>query len=411
MVIVRAQLLVGVGLALGVAVLGACELHDRDGSDDPVPDAMPDTPFECLRNAHCTVQCDPLQPRGLQGCSPGLKCTWIVIQDDPEAVGKIGCVPDGMRELGENCASGPPGETTGFDDCVGGNVCVGGRCQDICGFGGAPDEACAQGSVCTRVANLFANGEDDPQLGVCAPGCDPVTQLRSDGTSCGPGQGCYLLVSQTTSVAVCAAAGDLAHGEVITGPAFANSCLPGHQPRRVNGDDLTVECGALCSPADVFVTDPANADDGPLPAPRPPAEVTNAEAEGGVAPRDCATRGAVPIGSPGGESCRYWWAREPFDGISAFSNTVGWCFAHERFRYDADADMMPDHPFPRCAALSSTDRVPPFGGTAADDATFFWCKARPAMFKTSMQHVRSALREPALDRIAPAHGRVVDRRP
>ena len=377
-------------LALGACLAGflaACGGGD-DGTVTPTIDANNNN-----IDAPMTGACDPLAAAGMQGCAVGQKCTWITIQDTPESVGKIGCVPDGSVDPAGECTIGAPGETTGFDNCKAGNICVGGTCKDVCGFGGGANEACANGQACTRYSDLWANGEDDPLYGACNPTCNPVTQMRSDGTTCGTGQGCYLLVSSTTSTAVCAGAGTVEAGTTITGQAFANSCVPGAQPRRANGMDNTVECGGLCEPKDVFVTNPDDADSGATPGAKPANLVTNAAAEGGAAPNNCNTKwgAGLPSDSNNGESCRYWWARESFDELSPFSNTVGWCFKHVRFEFDSDGDQTPESPFPRCAALSSGDKVPPIGNPPHDDAMYFWCKALPAMLQTSIHHVKKDL--------------------
>jgi hypothetical protein len=386
-------------LALGLCLAGL--LAACGGDDGPVVqiDAPPNPNIDAPGGP-----CDPLAPAGQQGCEQGQKCTWITIQDTPESVGKIGCVADGTVDLAGSCTNGPAGETTGFDNCKAGNICVGGTCKDVCGFGGGANEACAAGQACTRYADLWANGEDEPLYGACNPTCNPVTQMRSDGTTCGMNQGCYLLVSNTTSTAVCAGAGDVAHKEEITGQVFANSCVPGAQPRRRDGTTQVTECGGLCAPKDVFVTDPANADSGARPAPKAANLVTNFDAEAGDrAVKNCEVHWlADPVSNnTSGEGCRYWWAREPFDDLSPFSNTVGWCFTAPNFQYDSNADQTPDAPFPRCAALSSGDKVPPVSNPPGDDATYFWCKALPAMLQTSIKHVKKdiEIRQPKLDRL------------
>jgi hypothetical protein len=305
------------------------------------------------------TSCEPLAAPGAQGCATGEKCTWVVLQDAPAPLGTTTCVPNGVKDLGDSCTMGPAGETTGFDDCKAGLICIGGQCQDICGFDGSPEAACAAGYNCTRYSDLFANGSDDPIAGACAEGCNPVTQLRTGGSPCPAGQGCYLLTSSTETIAVCAGAGTIGHGELITGTIFANSCLPGLQPRRRDGITQDVECGALCQVTDVYMG-------------------VNEADEGGVAPYTCAAKGAAAPDDPAnGESCRYWWARESFDTLSPFSNTVGWCFKHVAFQYDSDGDSTPDAPFPRCVTLTTGDVVPPIGNPPHNDAQYFWCMALP----------------------------------
>ena len=174
--------------------------------------------------------------------------------------------------------------------------------------------------------------------------------------------GCYILSSPTETIAVCASDGEVGHGEEITGTAFANSCVPGAQPRRRDGATFTVECGGLCTPTDVTST-------------------TNMTSEAGVAPLGCDRWGAAPPSDgTAGESCRYWWAREPFDGLSPYSNSVGWCFKHAAFQYDSNGDMTVDAPFPRCTTLTTGDLVPPIANPPHNDAQFFWCVALAATF-------------------------------
>jgi len=121
------------------------------------------------------------------------------------------------------------------------------------------------------------------------------------------------------------------------------------------------ECGALCDPSDVTST-------------------TNMADEGGAAPYTCESKGASPPDSAiAGESCRYYWAREPFDTLSPYSNSVGFCWKHAIYMYDSNGDMTPDAPFPRCITLTTGDIVPPIGNPPHNDAEYFWCVALPAM--------------------------------
>jgi hypothetical protein len=133
------------------------------------------------------------------------------------------------------------------------------------------------------------------------------------------------------------------------------------KPRRA-APEGGIECGGLCRPADVTST-------------------TNTMHEGGVAPESCNAKwgAALPSDPTAGESCRYFWAMEPFDGLSRFSNTVGFCFKHAVWQYDSNLDMTPDAPFPRCTALTTGDVLPPIMNPAENDALFFWCVQRPPM--------------------------------
>lgn len=56
-----------------------------------------------------------------------------------------------------------------FDDCRAGNYCFGGTCEDLCGFGGGAQEACAAGLECAPVAGTWSNCGADPMFGACVP--------------------------------------------------------------------------------------------------------------------------------------------------------------------------------------------------------------------------------------------------
>lgn len=341
-----------------------------------------------------TAACNILGAPGQQGCLTGQKCTWIQVQDTPEPLGKLGCVPDGTVALAGACTVGAVGETTGYDNCVAGLYCINSVCQDICGFDGSANAACQTGYNCTRYADTFANGEDDPVAGICNPGCDPLTQIRSGSNppaACGTNMGCYMLTSQTETIAVCASAGMVMHNTTITGPAYANSCVPGAQPRRADGTTQTVQCGGLCKmPAGGVYTGMNTGSEG--------GEVTasttdkdNCQASWGAAPAADGTAG---------EGCRYWWAREPFDALSPYSNTVGWCFKHAVFQYDTNADMTPDTAFPRCTATTAGDVLQPLNMTP--DNLYFWCvESPPPMLSGAMNNIKAfhARMEPKADRL------------
>jgi hypothetical protein len=326
--------------------------------------------------------CLPWATAPANGCATGERCIWHFELIAQERTGMFACVPDGSLGFGDACTEA---SEVADDQCGAGLVCLEGTCHESCGFDGSADAACPANFNCMRFDGIYANGDDRPSAGICLLGCDPVAQLQADGTPCGAGEGCYLLTSQTETVAVCAAAGTIAPGQLITGTAFANSCVPGAQPRRRDQATAQVECGGLCRPADVTST-------------------THVADEGGVAPHDCQDRwgAAPPTDATAGESCRYWWAREPFDLLSPYSNTVGWCFKHAIVQYDTDGDMVVDAPFPRCTTLTTGDVVPPIGNPPHNDAQFFWCTALPA---SALFGGARSLAEPApqlrLDRLQP----------
>jgi hypothetical protein len=385
-------------LALGTLMIAGLLAACGGGDDDVV--LQPDANGDGGGGSDAAPACNPLSPPGQQGCLTGQKCTWISVQDTPEPLGKLGCVPDGTVALGGACMVGPVGETTGFDNCSAGLYCINSVCQDVCGFDGSANAACQTGFNCTRYSDTFANGEDDPVAGICNPGCDPLTQTKT-GTNppagCGANMGCYMLTSQTETIAVCAGAGMFMHNQDITGPAYANSCVPGAQPRRKDPATQTSQCGGLCKMEDVFRS-----------AAPPGGTITGNE--GGLVTASTTDKdncqdswNAAPVtDGTAGESCRYWWAREPFDALSPYSNTVGWCFKHAVFQFDSNGDMTPDMAFPRCGNLTTGDIVPPIGNPPHNDAMYFWCIASPPPMLAGVVHnIKEfhARMEPKADRL------------
>ncbi len=333
------------------------------------------------------VPCDPVAQTG---CGVGQKCTWVILTETPTKTGALRCVANGTVVAGGACTNGPAGPTTGFDDCVAGNVCINTTCTAVCDF----TAGCGMLDNCSGYTDLFANGEDSPTHGACTPGCNPVTQLRTNGTPCPSGQGCYLLTSSTETVAVCAGAGTVAHNQTITGTAFANSCVPGAQPRRRDQVSMTVECGGLCNPAQVTST-MNQQQEGGAEIPGNPTAKDNCQTSWGAAP---------PGDGVAGESCRYWWMREPFNTIGRFSNTVGWCFKHAVHQYDTNGDMVNDAPYPRCVSLTTGDVVPPIQNPPGNDALDFGCIESPSVRPLfgppiKVQPGIVADHEPQLDRI------------
>ncbi len=241
-------------LALGTLMIAGLLVACGGGDSDdvtPLPDANTNNPDAS------SGACNPLSPPGQQGCLTGQKCTWVTVQDTPDRLGRVACVADGTVALGGACTVGAAGETTGFDDCQAGLFCINAECRDICGLQGQANGTCETGYNCTRYADTFANGDDDPAYGVCNPGCNPITQIRTGTTTgCGANMGCYMLVSQTESIAVCAGAGDDMVNTDIAPPVYANSCVPGAQPRRKDPGSQTSECGGLCAMVDVYAPSP-----------------------------------------------------------------------------------------------------------------------------------------------------------
>lgn len=405
---------------LGFLLIGVVAACNGGGSNSPVDGAI--TVIDAVANDAIAIDavvidavdidaaaatCNPLEAAGQQGCATGQKCTWIELQGAPDELGRLGCVPDGTVALGAACTRGAAGETTGFDNCAAGGICIGsataGVCKDLCGFDGGAVSACDAGSSCTRYAGLGANGDEAAVVGACNPTCDPLKQTRivnGASVSCGTGQGCYLLASTIDTIAVCAGAGIPTHNQPISGTTYANSCAPGHVPRVAVQGQPGNECAALCKPADVYMGNNEAYEGGDTRETNfmmPPQPAT-CESAGGpsVAP-------AVPTT---GESCTFYWTREPSTNLTSFSNTLGWCFNHASWAYDPDG-MEPVNntaAYPRCITLTTGDVVPPIGTDPMmpqNDALYFGCMALPAMFTTAALDVTKWKRrhEPRLDRL------------
>lgn len=314
----------------------ACSCEPLDaGVDAPDIDAAP------------APACSPFSNNG---CTGGQKCGWVQTQDTPIR-GELACVPDGVAAHGEECT-----RTATGDDCEAGEVCVAGTCKTICELGGT---GCGSAERCVAYGTVLVDAQGTSTHGVCERGCDPLTQLTYAGTACPSGEGCYLILTAETTVATCAAVGTATYGQALSPPIFANACVPGFQVRRRPGTNIQ-ECGALCQVAEVTAS-------------------VNAAVEGGVAPKSCEAQGApAPSTASTGESCRYWYGREPFEYLTPYSNTVGFCYAHAAAEYDSDGDMFGDSPFPRCTTLTHGDVIPYANKPVADDAVLFWCAPQPA---------------------------------
>ncbi|HEU5060991.1 MAG TPA: hypothetical protein VFU21_30885 [Kofleriaceae bacterium] len=217
------------------------------------------------------ANCNPLRQTG---CQAGEKCAWLVLQEDP-FLGVTDCVPDGTVEIGGECAEGPPGETTGYDDCAAGGDCIGGRCHAICTLDA---DSCCEGFACSEYASVF-NDDDTFNTGVCDQRCDPVAQ------DCAfEGEGCYLRLFD--GVATCsrpaAGAEDRTQGDpcVSSGGStcFLNGCAEGYGGFLFTASAQPRDCTAFCTPVDTYLVDPDGDGTGSL--------VTGADADG-AAPADC----------------------------------------------------------------------------------------------------------------------------
>jgi hypothetical protein len=289
------------------------------------------------------------------GCAAGQKCTWINIDSDND-LGTIGCVAEGTVASGGACMYGPDGETTGFDDCVGGQICISGACEAICTI--SPD-SCDTNTSCSRYAGLFTGST--PELGACDFLCDPVTQVRlSDsaavcggtGTGTAATKGCNGFFDGDFTCAgvpatVAANPNNYVQEDVPYGPAsggaYLNGCAPGFAPTWVleNTSTAALVCMAYCDPV--------------------PTSLESGLGANGQSPNACSDRGAFT------QACYYFWVWETYDAATAplHPDNVGFCWTPENFVGDWDGDAnTPDSGFPRCNATSSADPNYNFYGCA-----------------------------------------------
>ena len=373
--------------ALLVGLLVACGGGDDNKNTKimPLDSGTVDTP----------TQCNPLTQAG---CAAGEKCTWFVDAVMPQYVGHIGCAPDGTAAVGATCMYGAAG-VTGYDDCAKGNVCTAfgnpanpGVCKQLCDQqGGAP--MCDADHVCVTYADLFDVGENTPAAaGVCDQACDPLADNDFDGsgtkvktgTTCGSAEdvGCYGSPSDTPPATGWSCTGDfnfengagvgLRHRVVCNdanmcsrnGTRYLNSCNQGYLPLMYETSAQTaVICVALCKPADCStgacgannVARKGVAGDACTTNDRVGASFTTNATVNSTAP------GVDPVDT-GGEHCMYSWLFEidANDQIltSPTSDTVGFCYDHSKYQYDADNNGTDDTALPNCGllAISGTHR-------------------------------------------------------
>jgi hypothetical protein len=216
-------------------------------------DAMIDAPDGMAADANVSV-CNVRDPLS---CPSGWKCTATM-----EAGGTIEahCVPDGTIALGGFCEPWLiEEEVTGYrhDDCRNGSLCVGNECRAFCSVIDGP-AACTDPYACVGYGIL----PNDPELGVCDPTCDPVTQVRlTDGAQwCGsidtvlPEQTC---VGQPNGPFFCAPTQDTSatHGRLIGQPVYLNACAAGFMPyMQEPGSTGNAICAAMCRPQETSMT-------------------------------------------------------------------------------------------------------------------------------------------------------------
>jgi hypothetical protein len=384
-------------MAAAALLLWACGGGESKNNPDALDeiDAPPDAPPDAAIAPKCMFNSAPLtcgtstapttaatgattcNPVTQTGCLATEKCTWIVDQDNP-AVGHVGCVPNGTQATECACTRGAAG-ATGYDDCERGDICVGGRCRDICDP--AVDGSCITGFSCGRYAGLFDTGGGVFVGGACDPTCDPLTQCTPAGrseaaaTACGatnaamPNRGCYTSNGRVfTCAPTPAAAQNLTDRMPAHGPGgggvFVNGCAPGYVPFfRESTGSQTVVCAGLCAPAKTDVTQPQNSKGDPTKAAK---LHDQADAVFGNATCEVGKKG-----SEAQQNCLYLWTFNVENGTlapSPHNDTLGVCFGYTHFTYDHDTNAgTPARPIPGCETLPSK-AAPPANCTCTNNA-------------------------------------------
>jgi hypothetical protein len=301
------------------------------------------------------------------GCQANEKCSWIHDATTPMPLGHVGCAPNGTIAAGGSCTYGPDG-STGYDNCLGGLVCQGGKCKTICDPAGvAPN--CPTGFNCGTYEGLFGPVGQPVSGGVCDPTCDALADNDFDGSgsgqptgsACPDGSqsiGCYGYPSSThpsrwSCTRQPAASINIVHRDLCTtangcansaGNAYLNGCAQGYIPllRDMTGGTGVV-CISICKPVNTYTGNSAS------PAGASPHRCNNTDRRGTF---NTATT------TNNGDHCMFSWLFE-IDAMGTFvrsptSDTVGFCVDHSKYRYDSNGDGVlngSDAFWPLCSSL------------------------------------------------------------
>jgi hypothetical protein len=294
----------------------------------------------------------------------------------------------------------------GADTCISGDLCISGKCKPICDpqlVAGAAAGACATNYACSVYSGVFASS-GPPVAGVCEPTCDPLTQALNVGTT---GTAACGSVDPTKPTGTCVASGGFRsfhcapsgsslyanidrqppQGDA-NGNYYGNGCAPGFIPfyfEDASGAMKTL-CSGMCTPLKVDATiaaDPAHKDD----------NKGDATALGKL-PTDAAPmagRSTCALGVKGSEveeDCRYVWfplaQGDPSKAVaSPFNDTLGLCFAYQKFLTVTVPGMTQKQPEKSCAKLPVTAPVDDPYGSAKDNGCYPLADSRLALRKAT----------------------------
>jgi hypothetical protein len=326
------------------------------------------------------LACNPMLQTG---CKAGEKCTWLVLADTPTRLGQVACMPDGSVPVGGDCTTATAAGG-GVDTCVAGTLCVSRKCKPICDpqlVEGSAMGACPINFSCSLYEGFFSNGSG-AIAGVCEPACDPLTQKLKVGTAnldaCGS-----LTPAAPTSTCVrgpgfrtfaCAPSGPDFYAKTDrmppetapSGAPYPNGCAPGFIPFYFEDASGTMKtlCSGLCAPLkvdrDIAGTAGHEQDNrgdktalGKLPTDPMPL-VGKSTCDEGV-------KGSK-IDNPRGEDCRFLWyplaGGDPNKAAnSPYNDTLGVCFAYEKFKTVRVPNMAELQAQKSCADLEALPRT------------------------------------------------------
>ena len=362
------------------------------------------------------LACEPVTQKG---CMDGEKCTWVVRNDATQTmneIGQIACVPDGTTADGAACDDATMDVNGGADTCVAGDLCMARKCKPICDpqlvdGAGTGTGACATNYACSVYSGIFESS-GTPVAGVCEPTCDPLTQALNVGTT---GTAACGSLDPTKPTGTCIASGGYRSFHCapsdstvyantdrkppltdLRGNVYLNGCAPGFIPfyfEDASGAMKTL-CSGLCAPLKVDATiaaDPAHKDDnkgdptalGKLPADPAPAAGKSTCAVG-------------VKGSEAEEDCRYLWfslARgDPSKAVaSPYNDTLGVCFAYQKFLAVTVPGMPQKQPEKSCAKLPVTAPTGDPYGSAKENGCYPLADSRTPLRKNTHRTINYRL--------------------
>jgi hypothetical protein len=366
--------------ALFAGVAAACS-GGTDSSRDAGPGAV--------------LACNPIAQTG---CMANEKCTWIVdVDPTPNAneIGHIGCVAAGTIPDGADCPDTTVASNAGADTCVGGDLCMSGRCKRICDpqlVDGAASGACAASFTCSTYAGVFVSA-GDPVAGVSEPNCEPLTQKLVMGTTnieacgspapaaptatCVPGRGFRTFHCAPTDASFYPNTDRVVPHADAAGNIYDNGCAPGFIPFYVQDADagyMTTLCSGMCAPVKTDMTNPSKAAGDPATAGK---LTTDPSAVAGKSTCNAGVKGSIPADPTGKgvEDCRFVWfplaKGDPTKALQTpYNDTLGICFAYQKYLTVTIPGMPQKFPEKSCAELPVTAPTNDPYGSARDNGCY-----------------------------------------